>query len=63
MAAYYGDDVKHPKRTGELAIQTKHKTESSLYLDVLAANDREDIGRVDWWGPISEHTLKLLQNV
>lgn len=59
-AAYYADDVKRPKRPGELAIETKHRNEASLIAEVQAARSRKDIGRVDFGGPLSDVGHRLL---
>lgn len=49
MRAYYADDVKPPKVPGALAIETQHKTEASLNIEVAAARSRSDIGRINTW--------------
>ena len=47
MTAYYADDVQRPKRLGEIAIQTIHRTDTSKDIEVAAALSRSDIGCVD----------------
>ena len=47
VACYYADDVKPPKRPGELASETVHADEASRDLEVAVAKGRSDIGLVD----------------
>lgn len=48
VKSYYTEDVKPPKVPGELAIETKHKTEASRDLEIAGSESREDIGIVIW---------------
>jgi len=48
VRAYYGSEAKYPKVPGELAIETKHASESSRDATIEAANSRDDIGEVIW---------------
>lgn len=51
VQCYYGENVKHPKRPGDLAISTVHKSEASARIEEAAASLREDIGEVIVTGP------------
>lgn len=44
--AYYADDVKPPKRPGELAIEVRWATEQDRDMEAALAENRPDIGRV-----------------
>lgn len=45
---YYADDVKWPKVPGELALETKHKTETSMQMEISAAERNTDIDMVEY---------------
>ena len=47
VRCYYANDVKPPKVPGDLAIETRHKTDASKEMEVRAGESRSDIGRVD----------------
>lgn len=51
VRCFYGPNANYPRVEGELAIETVHKNDSSKDLEVLAAEGRPDIGRVDVLGP------------
>lgn len=45
---YYADNVKPPKRPGGLAVETIHKTEQSMRMDIQAGHARKDIDEVEY---------------
>lgn len=47
VRCYYADDVKPPKKPGDLAIETVHKGDVSKDMEVAVAKARPDIGVVD----------------
>jgi hypothetical protein len=48
VRCYYAHDVEPPKYPGGLAIETKHKTEISMRMEIQAAEDRDDIDVVEY---------------
>jgi hypothetical protein len=48
VRCYYGSKVKYPKRPGTLAIETKHKTEFSMRMEIQAGQARKDIDEITW---------------
>jgi hypothetical protein len=63
MEAFYANGVKPPKKPGESAVKTRHKTDVSLLMEVQAAKSRKDIGKIVWWGPVSAYTRSQLMKV
>lgn len=49
VRCYYNDTVEPPRTPGELAIETKHRTDSSKDLEVTVGRQRPDIGKVEVW--------------
>ncbi len=49
VRGYYGPDAKPPRREGDVAFETRHRSESSRDIEILAAKSRPDIGRVEDW--------------
>lgn len=48
VRGYYADDVKAPKKAGELAFETKHGNITSRDHEVAAAESRKDIGNIEY---------------
>lgn len=46
VRCYYADDVKPPKKPGELAIEVVCRSGSLKDMEVAAGESRTDIGRV-----------------
>ena len=46
VGCFYSDDVLPPKQPRSLAIETRHKTDSSKDMEVSAGESRDDIGFV-----------------
>lgn len=49
--AYYADDVKPPKRPGDLAIEVRWADAAGRDMEADLAEARPDIGRVERFGP------------
>ena len=46
VRGYYADDVKPPKKPGDLAIEIGGMSREALSMDVAALERREDIGEI-----------------
>lgn len=46
VRGYYADDVKPPKKPGDLAIEIGGMGHAALAVDVAALEKREDIGEI-----------------
>jgi hypothetical protein len=45
---YVADDVEPPKVPGRLALETKHKTEDSMRMEIQTATDNPEIDVVEY---------------
>lgn len=48
VRCYYADNVEPPKIPGKLAIETKHKTEDSMRMEIQSAHYDDDIDVVEY---------------
>lgn len=53
VRGYYADDVKPPKKAGELAIEVGVDSRHALDMDILVLQERADIGEVEVIGPVT----------
>jgi hypothetical protein len=44
---YYAQNVKHPKRPGDLALETVHTEEWSRDMEIEVGKKRSDIGKIE----------------
>lgn len=47
VSCYYADDVRPPKKPGELAQETIHRDDHTKDVEVHVAKSRIDIGKIE----------------